>query len=193
MESFDITSLYTNIPIIDTLNIIKDYVNNDDQFNKKAAITQDKILDLVHLVLTTTWCTFNSQLYQQTDGITMAGPASSTTAEIYQQTHGIAMGGPASSTTAEIYMQSYECTAILRHCTLQNNYSTALTTKQVARKVLFNTAYSIIINKDDLYKENARIKQVLKENRYQNCMLTADNCMLKVLVKNYSVYSDLIK
>ena len=30
MVSFDITSLYPNIPIIYTLNIIKDYVNNDD-------------------------------------------------------------------------------------------------------------------------------------------------------------------
>ena len=28
---------------------------------------------------------------------------------------------------------------------------------------LFNRAYSIITNKDDLHKENARIKQVLKE------------------------------
>ena len=58
------TSLYTNIPIIDTLNIIKDYVNNDDQFARKTAIPQDKFLDLVHLVLTTTWYTFNSQFYQ---------------------------------------------------------------------------------------------------------------------------------
>ena len=56
------------------------------------AIPQDKFLDLVHLVLTTTWYTFNSQFYQQTDGV--------------------AMGGPASSTTAEIYMQVYERTAI---------------------------------------------------------------------------------
>ena len=32
---------------------------------------------------------------------------------------------------------------------------------------LFNKAYSIITNKDDLYKENARMKQVLKENGYQ--------------------------
>ena len=32
---------------------------------------------------------------------------------------------------------------------------------------LFNRVYSIITNKDDLYKKNARIKQVLKENRYQ--------------------------
>ena len=63
MVSFDVTSLYTNIPIIDTLYIIKDYVNNDDQFIRKTAIPQDKFLDLVHLVLTTTWHTFNSQFY----------------------------------------------------------------------------------------------------------------------------------
>ena len=31
---------------------------------------------------------------------------------------------------------------------------------------LFNRAYSNITNKDDLLKENARIKQVLKENGY---------------------------
>ena len=91
MVSFDVTSLYLNIPIIDTLNIIKDYVNNDDQFTRKTAIPQDKFLDLVHLVLTTTWYTFNSQFYQQTDGITT--------------------GGPVSSITAEIYMQAYESTA----------------------------------------------------------------------------------
>ena len=69
------------------LNIIKDYVNNDDQFTWKTAISQDKFLDLVNLVLTTTWYNFNSQFYQQTDGIEMGGPASSTTTEIYMQAH----------------------------------------------------------------------------------------------------------
>ena len=81
-----------NIPIIDTLNIIKDYVNNDDQFTWKTAIPGEMFLDLVHLVLITTWYTFNSQFYQQTDGV--------------------AMGDLASSTTAETYMQSYERTTI---------------------------------------------------------------------------------
>ena len=37
---------------------------------------------------------------------------------------------------------------------------------------LFNRAYSIIINKDDLHKENARIKQVLKENGYQESIIS---------------------
>ena len=64
MVSFDVTSLHTNIPTIDTLNIIKDYVNNDDEFTRKTAIPQDKFLGLVHLVLTTTWYTCNSQFYR---------------------------------------------------------------------------------------------------------------------------------
>ena len=38
MVSCDATSLYTNTLIIDMLNIIKDYVNNDDQLTKKRAI-----------------------------------------------------------------------------------------------------------------------------------------------------------
>ena len=59
--SFDVTSFYTNIPIIDPLNIIKDYVTYNDQFTGKTAIPQEKFLDLVHLVLPTTWYTFISQ------------------------------------------------------------------------------------------------------------------------------------
>ena len=212
MVSFDVTSLYTNIPIIDTLNIIKDYVN-DDQFTRKTAIPQDKFLDLVHLVLTTTWYAFNSQFYQQTDGV--------------------AMGSPSSSTTAEIYMQAYECTAIttalhppkvlerfvddvysiFKRMRLENffhhinnlhqnikftmeeernrelgfldtllkqkngeisvlvyrkpihtdqylHYSSHHQTscKESVVSSLFNRPYSIITNKDDLHKENARIK-----------------------------------
>ena len=71
---------------------MKDYANNDDQFTRKTAIPQDKFLDTVHFVLRTTWSTFNSQFYQQTDGV--------------------GMGCSASSTTTKIYMQPYERTAI---------------------------------------------------------------------------------
>ena len=58
---------------------------------------------------------------------------------------------------------------------LTNTYITALTTTEVARKVvssLFNTAYSIITNKDDLHKENTRTKQNLKDNGYQESIIS---------------------
>lgn len=54
MVSSDVTSLYANILIIDTLNITKEYVNNDDQLTRKMNILQDKFLDLINMVLTTT-------------------------------------------------------------------------------------------------------------------------------------------
>ena len=45
--STDAISFYTNIPIVDALNIIKDKVNKDDQFTRETAIPQDKFLNLV--------------------------------------------------------------------------------------------------------------------------------------------------
>ena len=97
--------------------------------------------------------------------------------------------------------------------------------KEIAVSSLFNRTYSLITNKDDLHKENGRIKQVLKENGYQESIISkifkritnnhsllqlqqqtqaADiqeeeskmsiNLLtLKILVKNYGVYSDPIK
>ena len=42
--SLDATSLYTSIPIIYTLYVIRDYVNNHDQFTRKTAIPRDEFL-----------------------------------------------------------------------------------------------------------------------------------------------------
>ena len=44
--------------------------------------------------------------------------------------------------------------------------------KESAVSLLFNRPYSIITNKDDLLKENARTEQVLKENRYQESIIS---------------------
>ena len=37
------------------LNIIKDYIDNDNQFTRKTTIRHEKVPDLADLVLTTTW------------------------------------------------------------------------------------------------------------------------------------------
>ena len=50
---------------------------------------------------------------------------------------------------------------------------------------LFNRAYSIITNKDDLHKESARIKQVLKENGYQKSVI---NKIFKRVINNHSLF-----
>ena len=49
---------------------------------------------------------------------------------------------------------------------------------------LFNREYSIITNKDDLHKENARIYQVLKENGYQESII---NKTFREIYNNHSL------
>ena len=49
---------------------------------------------------------------------------------------------------------------------------------------LFNRAYSVITNEDDLHKENARIKQVLKENGYQESII---NKIFRRITNNHSL------
>ena len=48
----------------------------------------------------------------------------------------------------------------------------------------FNRAYSIITNKDDLHKENARIKQMLEENGCQESIISK---IFKRITKNHSL------
>lgn len=87
MVSFDVTSLYTNVPISDTLNIINNLINADQQFSTKTKIPPVDFMQLVESVLTKTWFSYNNKIYTQTDGVAMGGPASSVVAEIYMQFH----------------------------------------------------------------------------------------------------------
>ena len=74
---------------------------------------------------------------------------------------------------------------------LTSTYTTILITKQVVMKLvssLFNRAYSIIISKDDFTydngKENARIKQALKENGCQESIISK---IFKGITNNHSL------
>ena len=87
LVSFDVTSLYTNVPITATLEIIKDSLLNDHNLKAKTDIPIDDFSDIVNFLLTKTWFQYNGKFYKQTDGVAMGGPASSVVAEIFMQSH----------------------------------------------------------------------------------------------------------
>ena len=83
MVSFDVESLYTDIPITDALLVIIDLLNNDTTLQDGTNMLPDQILELLEFLLRTTFFIFNGEFHQQTDGVAMGGPASSIVAEIY--------------------------------------------------------------------------------------------------------------
>lgn len=82
MCSFDITSLFTNIPLDETLEIcldelFKDNVNNVDN------LTRTDFKTLLQLSVKDSYFIFNDKLYQQTDGLAMGSPLAPTLANLF--------------------------------------------------------------------------------------------------------------
>ena len=63
MASFDVESLYTNIPITDTLLVIKDLLNNDTTLQDRTNLLPDQILELLEFLLCTTFFIFNGEFH----------------------------------------------------------------------------------------------------------------------------------
>ena len=81
MASFDITSLFTNIPVDETIEIICNTIfENSDTFNGFNLVNFKKLLEIAckdsHFI-------FNNRIYKQTEGGAMGSPVSPTLANIF--------------------------------------------------------------------------------------------------------------
>jgi len=83
MVSFDITSLYTNIPIDETIGIILDYLYNDAL--QRSEIKREDMKRLLEYATKETHFMFNGKLYNQKDGVSMGSPLAPLLAEIFLQ------------------------------------------------------------------------------------------------------------
>ena len=70
MVSFDVISLFTKVPVEDSLSLLSHHFTED-------------ILALFKLVLTSTYFCFNGQHFEQTDGVAMGSPLSPVIANFY--------------------------------------------------------------------------------------------------------------
>ena len=80
MITFDITDLYVNILITETLTITKDILS---EHNDEHITTQ--MLMLLETVLQQNYFSFQNNTYQPEKGISMGSPISNTVAEIFLQ------------------------------------------------------------------------------------------------------------
>ena len=76
MVSFDVTSPYTTIPIGQALLIIRDLLEHGQKLTDKTLLSPRQILDLLDILLRTTYFKINGDFYQKTDGAAMGGPTS---------------------------------------------------------------------------------------------------------------------
>ena len=83
--SFDVTSLFTSIPVDLALEIVKFELENTDVWSEHTKLTAKQIYDLVKFVLKNSFFVFKGKYYHQISGCAMGSPVSAVIAELVMQ------------------------------------------------------------------------------------------------------------
>ncbi|XP_072047025.1 uncharacterized protein [Amphiura filiformis] len=85
MVSYDVTALFTSVPVEEALDIIQPRLENDTTLHERTNLNPSQIVELLPFVLTTTYFTFQDQVYQQIEGDAMGSPCSPLVANIFME------------------------------------------------------------------------------------------------------------
>ena len=85
MVSFDVKSLFTNVPVSEALEVTLQGLREGSALKDRTLLPPERITHLLELCLRTTYFTFRSEFFQQQDGAAMGSPVSPVVANIYME------------------------------------------------------------------------------------------------------------
>ncbi|CAH8620016.1 unnamed protein product [Heterobilharzia americana] len=83
MVGFDITSLYTNIPINMALEAVKNGLKIDNELTHRTEVPVEEIVLGVRLCLTSTLFKFQNKIYKPAEGVAVGPPISPIITDIF--------------------------------------------------------------------------------------------------------------
>ncbi|KAL9951258.1 hypothetical protein ACROYT_G043894, partial [Oculina patagonica] len=85
MVSYDVSSLFSNVPLSETINILVDKAFTDDWFNQTYGLElqRDHLTTLLEIATSNQLFQFNGQLYEQIDGVAMGSPLGPLMANVF--------------------------------------------------------------------------------------------------------------
>ena len=85
MVSFDVESLFTNVPINAAVQAALQKLENDPGLADRTTLTPAQIADFLTFVLRSTYFQYNGSIYEQKDGTAMGSPVSAVIANLYME------------------------------------------------------------------------------------------------------------
>ena len=86
LTSYDVTSLFTSVPIDPALNMIKELLEKDEKLNDRIVLSVQDITELLGFCQHNTYYSFQNKFYDQIEGVAMGSPASPIVANLYHGT-----------------------------------------------------------------------------------------------------------
>ena len=83
--SYDVTALFTSVPINPVLKVIKHRLANDHELHNGTTISVTHIINLLKVCLNNTSFVYQGQFYQQIEGAAMGSPLSPIVAIIFME------------------------------------------------------------------------------------------------------------
>ena len=85
LSSYDVSALFTSVPVDPALNIIKDLLEKDHTLKERTVMEVSDIILLLEFFLKNTYFSFQDQFYEQVEGAAMGSPVSPIVANLYME------------------------------------------------------------------------------------------------------------
>ncbi|CAL8110124.1 unnamed protein product [Orchesella dallaii] len=82
LVSFDVVSLFTKVPIAETIEFIRKRLHENDKWKTRTKLSLDEVMELVTICLNTTYFRFRDKTYKQLKGTPMGSPLSPVIADL---------------------------------------------------------------------------------------------------------------
>ena len=85
LSSYDVSALFTLVPVDPALNIIRDLLENDHTPKDRTVLAVNDIILLLEFCLKNTYFSFQDQFYEQVEGVAMGFPVSPIVANLFME------------------------------------------------------------------------------------------------------------
>ena len=85
LSSYDVSALFTSVPVDPALNIIKDLLEKDHPLKERTVMGVSDIILLLEFCLKNTYFSFQDQFYEQVECAAIGSPVSPIVANLYME------------------------------------------------------------------------------------------------------------
>ena len=85
LVSFDVTALFTQVPVDKSLEIIHHKLSQDNTLANRTNLTAQQITDLLEICLRTTYFVYDEVIYSRVEGAAMGSPVSPIVANLFME------------------------------------------------------------------------------------------------------------
>ena len=85
MVSYDVSALFTSVPIQPALEVIEKLLKEDPDLQSRTSVSTKHIMDLLEFCLRSTYFTYGGKFYEQVEGAAMGSPIRPIVANLYME------------------------------------------------------------------------------------------------------------